>query len=198
VPPKTPEKSTGEGGRRVTLLRCPTTGGVSLERIVFATLGVWLGLVPPVARADTAALVTVGNAAERRRVLDATFPRYLSARCPKVPGIEDANTWVARDELQAETSAKGLFIPRGIQRVHGSFTRPHARETLYAIELEECVVNGFRHYVEVVFDEHDMKTALVHTHVFLTRELVTTRTDADGVDSVLVRSGAAVGWERLR
>lgn len=104
------------------------------------------------ARASTPARVAdVDDPREAKRVLDATFARYLTTPCPAIAGVERADTWTKLDALQAAMRRRGLFRPEVRQRISGSFTRAGADETLYVVAIGDCVGNGWDAYVDVVF-----------------------------------------------
>ena len=87
---------------------------------------------------------------EQKLVLGATFPRFLTGDCPAV--TRSAGTWTQLDALQESTYRRGLFTPTVAQRLTGSFTAPGRKETLYVIDVRDCVSNGFAHHVVSVFD----------------------------------------------
>ena len=143
--------------------------------------------------------VLVTDPRERARVLHAVFARYLTGTCPTIPGAENVSTWVEADELQARTDAKGLFVPGAMWRVHGSFTRPGASETLYSFEVHECVANGFRRYEDVVFDAATgARRAAIRTDQFALRGPPIVRVRAGDVDDVSFDVGARATWVHLR
>jgi hypothetical protein len=115
---------------------------------------------PPAAAAWVPVLRLEPSTAEAKRVLDATFPKYLRGECPPDPAFARAGTWSELDRLQARAHAAGRFRPRVLQRIDGSFSRPGIVETLYAIELGECVGNGWSACIDVVFAQGAAKPAL--------------------------------------
>ena len=137
-----------------------------------------------------ALFVVVTDGAERARVLHAVFPSFLSGACPTIPEADEPRTWVEADELQARMHARGLFVPGVISRVRGSLTHPGANETLYTFEVHECVTNGARHYVDVVFDaQTNGRVALVQTSQWAARGVPMTRSGAAGTDEVSFTPG---------
>lgn len=93
-----------------------------------------------------------------KRVLGATFSRYLTTECPKIPGVEHATGWVELDRMQSEASALGLFRPKIVQRVDGHFTAPYLDETLFTIDIGNCVNNAAYQVMHVVFDTSKVET----------------------------------------
>jgi hypothetical protein len=106
----------------------------------------------PIDAAPPTRIHSVDNEGERKRILDATFPKYLNGDCPRVQGEKEAVTWTKLDELKATTYRQGLFVPRVLQRIEGSFSRAGATETLYRVAVGQCVSNGFEDFVDVIFD----------------------------------------------
>lgn len=148
-----------------------------------------------------ALVAIVSDATERSQVLHSVFLSYLTGACPKIPEADEVHTWVEADELQALTHARGWFAPGPIARVHGTFTHLGAQETLYTVEVGECVENGGRSYVDVVFDSSSSavpsratRRALVTTSQWTLRGQPAVRSRPGDVDEVSFEPGV---WLRL-
>ncbi len=129
---------------------------------------------PADAEAPSARLVAIDpSSAEAVRVLGAAFARYLRGPCPpKSAAVTNAGTWGELDRLRAEAHARGLFRPHVIQRIAGSFSRAGAEETLYAVELNECVANGWTACLDLVFVKGRAKPAFQAGHTALGQRFV--------------------------
>jgi hypothetical protein len=146
----------------------------------------------------------VGNLDLEKRVLDATFAKYLTtAPCPPIGAAERAKTWVELDLLQGREDALGHLRPRVLRRVDGRFTERDGGgigETVFMIDPGHCVNNGSFDRLYVVFDrgEVDGSKKLVPRGRAMTsdwhpRELAGV-VERDGVD-LLIETAAATNDE---
>jgi hypothetical protein len=139
------------------------------------------------------------TSAEASRVLDATFTKYRRGPCPPNPAVARAGTWSELDRLQAQAHARGHFRPVVVQRIDGSFSHAGAEETLYAIDLGECVANGSTSCLDVLFTRGRKDPVFRVEHggqggYACGYEGIAT---TDGVDAVMRKPPPYEGWLRL-
>jgi hypothetical protein len=126
---------------------------------------------------------TVGNDSAER-LFGTLFFRHLRRReeCP-------STTPAAR---RAE-SASGDIVPTIVSVLHGSFTAPKLKETLYIVSVGECSApDELGSYRVVVTRDHDDRIAFVAPYAG-TAAVRAINVDGDGVDEWVAISSSCVG-----